>query len=78
MIARLAETILEDQKSIFTVSIPLAGEYGLSGVCLSLPCLVGLGGVEAKILPKLNREELAGLTRSAELLSAGMAGRRSR
>lgn len=68
VIARLSEAILEDQKSVFTVSTRLSGEYGLEGLCLSIPCVVGLDGVEAKILPELNNEEFNGLQRSARII----------
>jgi L-lactate dehydrogenase len=68
VIARLTSAILNDQKSIFTVSVPLSGEYGLSNVCLSIPSLIGLKGVEAKILPKLNENEKEGLEKSAQFL----------
>ncbi len=68
VIARLAEAILNDQRSIFTVSVRLTGEYGLTDLCLSIPCVVGINGVEAKILPHLNQTEKAGLNHSAEYL----------
>jgi L-lactate dehydrogenase len=68
VIARLVEAVIEDQKRVLTVSSRLAGEYGQTDVCLSLPCVVGLNGVESKILPRLNDVELKGLEESAEFL----------
>ncbi len=68
VIARLVEAILKDQKSVLTVSTHLSGEYGLSDLCLSLPAVVGLGGIESKILPKLDLEEMAALRQSARIL----------
>lgn len=68
VIARLVEAVLGDQKRVFTVSSILNGEYGQKDVCLSLPCVIGLNGVEAKILPELNDSEVKGLEQSAEFL----------
>ena len=68
VITRLVEAVIEDQKRVLTVSSRLAGEYGQTDVCLSLPCVVGLNGVESKILPRLNDVELKGLEASAESL----------
>ena len=68
VIARLVEAIMEDQKPVLTVSARLDGEYGLEGVCLSLPRVVGLSGVEAVILPRLDEKEMQGLADSAAFL----------
>ena len=68
VISDLVHAIIEDQKRVLTVSSRLNGEYGQRDVCLSLPCVVGLNGVEAKILPKLNAVELKGLEESAGFL----------
>jgi L-lactate dehydrogenase len=68
VIARLVEAIMEDQKPVLTVSARLDGEYGLEDVCLSLPRVVGLSGVEAAILPRLDETEMQGLADSAAFL----------
>ncbi|WP_419655514.1 Ldh: L-lactate dehydrogenase [Desulfosarcina variabilis str. Montpellier] len=68
VISDLVGAIIEDQKRVLTVSSRLNGEYGQGDVCLSLPCVVGLNGVEAKILPKLNAVEMKGLKESADFL----------
>jgi len=68
VIAHIVDAILSDQKSIMPVSVRLAGEYGIEDVCLSLPSLVGMSGVERVILPQLDTAELAGLRRSADVL----------
>jgi len=56
----------------------LQGEYGLSGVALSLPAVVGRGGVRRVLTPRLTEEELAALRRSGaeltELAEAGQGG----
>jgi L-lactate dehydrogenase len=68
VIARLVEAIIDDQKRVLTVSVRLTGEYGQDRVCLSLPCVVGLAGVEAILLPTLNAVEQKGIEASATFL----------
>ena len=68
VISDLVHAIIEDQKRVLTVSSRLNGEYGQRDMCFSIPCVVGLNGVEEKILPKLNAVELKGLEESAGFL----------
>jgi L-lactate dehydrogenase len=74
VIARLIEALLEDQKSIFTLSTRLDGEYGLSDLCLSIPCVTGLDGIESKILPILDDCEAKALQASALVLGDSIGG----
>ncbi len=74
VIARLVRAILGDENSIVPVSVRLTGEYGISGVCLSIPCVVGIEGVRERVLPELNDEELTGLQRSADILKKSFEG----
>lgn len=74
VIARIAKTILEDEKSVMPVSIVLSGEYGINDVCLSLPCVVGIEGVIDRVLPQLNEEETAKLKSSASILKKSLGG----
>lgn len=67
---RIAKAILLDEKAILPVSMPLDGEYGLNGVSLSLPCLIGKDGVEKRFTPKLDENETALLMHSAECIKA--------
>jgi L-lactate dehydrogenase len=67
-VARICEAVLRDERSVLPVSTRLAGQYGIEGVYLSLPCVVGRGGVERVIEIPLDEEETAGLRASADLL----------
>jgi len=67
-LARLVSCILRDEHSVLMVSTRLAGEYGERDVYLSVPCVVGGGGVERIIEIDLSPAEWAGLHRSAEIL----------
>jgi L-lactate dehydrogenase len=74
VITRLAEAILQDQKSVLTVSTRISNEYGLSNLCLSIPAVIGLGGMEGKILPQLDMEEMEGMRQSARVLRDSLDG----
>ena len=44
--ARIAECIVRDGEAVLPVSVLLKGEYGLEGLCLSIPAIVGQNGAE--------------------------------
>lgn len=65
---RIATAILNDQKAILTVSGLVDGLYGIHGVCLSLPCVVGAGGIEKQLSLPYSAEETKSLQASAVVL----------
>ena len=67
-VRRICEAVIRDEKSILPISRMLHGEYGLDGMALSPPAIVGKGGVEAPVPAKLSDEELAALRKSGETL----------
>ena len=71
-VRRIVEAILRDEQSILTVSTLLQGEYGLSGVCLSVPAIVGRGGVERVLEAGLSDSEKARLAASAQAVRGAM------
>lgn len=64
-VGRIAECIVKDEHSILPVSVALAGQYGLSGLALSVPAIVGKNGVEQVLEIPLNGQESAALLASA-------------
>ena len=48
-VSRTVEAILLDKKEVLTVSTLIEGYCGIDGVCLSMPAVVGAGGVERVI-----------------------------
>ena len=64
-LVRITEAILRNEHSILTVSSLLDGQYGIRDVCLSVPTVVGDGGVELIIDAELTAEELEALRASA-------------
>ena len=67
-IYRMVRAVLEDRKEEIPTSVVLDGEYGIEGVALGVPAIIGRGGVEEVIEYDLSDEELSMLKRSAEIL----------
>lgn len=67
-VCALCEALYGSVNAVCTVSTLLNGEYGLDGVCLSLPVLLGGARVQGRILPKLTEEELEKLQASGAAL----------
>jgi L-lactate dehydrogenase len=64
----ICEAIGEDARTILPVSALIDGYKGVSDVCLSLPCVVGRGGV-LRVLPvDLDDEEVDQFRRSASVV----------
>jgi L-lactate dehydrogenase len=72
-VVRICEAIIRNECAILPVSTLLTGEYGIDGVFLSLPCILGAGGVERILEPALSVEELSALHRSAEVIRQAVA-----
>ncbi len=70
---RICECIVRDEKSVLSVSNSLQGEYGLEGVALSTPCVIGSDGIEVRMPPALNYKEQAQLKSSAAQLKEVIA-----
>ncbi|CCQ98623.1 L-lactate dehydrogenase 1 [[Clostridium] ultunense Esp] len=67
-LARITEAILRDQRSILPVSAYLEGEYGVSDICLGVPCVLGNNGIEEIVQVPLSQEEREGFLKSAKTL----------
>lgn len=67
-VVRICEAVLRDEKSVLPVSTLTTGQYGIKDIYLSLPCVVGRGGVEKIIEIPLDEAEKQGLQKSAQIL----------
>lgn len=67
-LVRITEAILRNQRSVLTVSTRLDGEYGLEGVCLSVPCIVSENGVDEIVQYQLPEVEQGLLKTSSMVL----------
>ena len=64
-VGRIAECIVKDEHSVLPVSVVLDGQYGLEGLALSIPSVVGRNGLEDILEIPLSWEEDRALRESA-------------
>lgn len=67
-VARIAECIVRDSHTVLPVSVHMNGEYGIAGMCLSIPTVVGRGGAEQVLEIELSQDELRKLRESSQEL----------
>lgn len=67
-VRRICEAIMRNEKSVLPVSTMMHGEYGISDVALSMPAIVGAGGVERLVPISLDEEETKKLQQSGATL----------
>ena len=65
-VSAMAQAIVCDQKKMFPCSTLLEGEYGLSDICIGVPVILGVNGIEEIVTIPLNDQEKAKLAESAE------------
>lgn len=64
--AAVVESIVRDQKKLFTASVLLEGEYDQNDITLGVPVIIGKNGVEKILAMELDAEEKAAFAKSAE------------
>jgi malate dehydrogenase len=67
-LARMVAAIRHDAGAVWPASLVLEREYGIEGVAVTVPVVLGAGGASAVLEWELAPEELAGLRASAELV----------
>ena len=67
-VAEILEAILRDERKMLTVTSVLTGQYGLTGVALGLPTVVGSNGAEKVLTHDLSKTEEEKLIESGEEL----------
>mgnify|MGYP000576746595 FL=1 len=67
-VKRICECIVRNERSILPVSAMMHGEYGIEDITLSMPAIVGIGGVETHEPIALSEEEAEKLVESAKKL----------
>ena len=73
-VSRILEAVLNDEHRVLPVTSRLEGVHGLSGVCLSMPSVVGRAGVERVLATPLSSGEREQLVASAEAVRAAARG----
>lgn len=67
-ITEVIKAIATDSKAVLPISTDPGGAYGISGISLSLPTIVGKGGAEGYLEFDLPKAEMDGLKKAAEVL----------
>ena len=67
-VRRICEAIIRDEKSVLPVSAIQHGNYGVEGVALSMPAIVGKDGIEAMVPIRLSASEYEKLRSSEKTL----------
>jgi L-lactate dehydrogenase len=69
---RICEAVLRDEKSVLPVSALTNGQFGIKGIFLSLPCVLGAAGIERILTPDLTAGERSEFAASAEVLAKAL------
>jgi L-lactate dehydrogenase len=70
--AKILEAVMHNENRVLPVSSLLSDYRGIRDVCLSVPCIVNRGGVEAALPVPMNSNEQAGLHNSADTIRAAV------
>lgn len=62
----MVDSILLDKKRVLPCAALLEGEYGIDGIFVGVPCVLGAAGLEKVLEIELNDQERAALHRSAD------------
>lgn len=61
---QMAEAFLKDKKRLLPCAVYLSGEYGIDGLYIGVPAVIGAGGIERIAEVKLEGEDKAGFDKS--------------
>ena len=67
-IAKIVRSILSNKNNVLALSTYLKNYHGISGVCLSVPCVVNRNGIREQIIIPLNSLEKKQLKKSASVI----------
>jgi malate dehydrogenase len=74
VIALMADAILRGRNRILSTSTPLEGEYGLSGLSIGVPVILGKNGIEKILQLDLSDETRERLNLSAAAIKNALSG----
>ncbi|MSU89583.1 malate dehydrogenase [Rhodobacteraceae bacterium 2CG4] len=69
----MAEAYLKDQKRVLPCAAEVNGAYGLKGLYVGVPTVIGAGGIEKVVEIKLDRDEKAMLDKSIDAVKGLVA-----
>ena len=70
---QMAESYLKDKKRVLPCAARLNGQYGVKGVYVGVPAVIGAGGVERILEIKLDRSEKAAFNKSVRAVEGLIA-----
>jgi malate dehydrogenase len=70
----MAEAILKDQKRVISCAVELNGEYGVTGLFVGVPCIIGKNGLEKILTVELNADEKVEFVKSVAAVQALVDG----
>lgn len=73
-VTRIAECIVHNEHTVLPLSVSLTGQYGLEGLCLSIPAVLGQEGVETILDIPLSPSESRALQASARQVKEVVQG----
>ncbi len=73
-VRRICEAIIRNERSILPISRMIHDEYGIEGIALSMPAVLGSNGVETRVPISLSNEEQVKLKASADTLAEVLKG----
>jgi malate dehydrogenase len=62
----MADAILNDRRRVLPCAVLLAGEYGVDGLFVGVPCILGEGGLQRVLEIRLTAAEQAAFQHSAD------------
>jgi len=71
---QMVEAILKDKRRILPCAAYLEGEYGINGIFVGVPVMLGKNGIEKIVEVSLTTEERAALNKSAAAVQSLVAG----
>jgi L-lactate dehydrogenase len=72
-LVKITASVLRRQNSVLTISAMLNGEFGITDVCLSVPCVVSDKGIERILTSPLTTGEMKSLVKSADILKKAIS-----
>lgn len=69
-VEHMVEAVVRDKKRVLPCIAYLQGEYGIDGICMGVPVILGGSGVERVLELNVNAMELEAIRRSADAVRA--------
>jgi len=65
-VQQMVEAVVRDKKRVLPCVAYLRGEYGIDGIFMGVPVILGAGGVERVLELNVNAKELEAIRKSAD------------